>query len=394
MRILFSVTPAYGHLLPIVPLAAAARRAGHPVAVLTAASIGRAVADELPEAEHLAAGATPEVFSGDAARRTGANVMQPTPEVIGEIFGASRLDLGFAESLEKASAWQPELIVAESFDAIGPLLAAALGVPWAQMGLASAVPDVIAHAIAHTAAPRYTDRGVEPTPPLAYLDPCPAALQTPGWAPPAPVKLVRPQAHRRPGTSWSAPPFLQPQRPTVLVTLGTIFSAPELLNAVVGAVASTDVNVIATRGMAIQLDDAFPQENGEPALIEAPNVTWVPFVPIDDLLRPAALVVGVGGAGTVIAALCHGLPMVLWPQGAEQPINAARAEATGASVTIGDISQLAPAVTAALHNHAQLAAARAVRDQINAMPTPDEVVAELTTVEFAGQQAYPRSTAH
>lgn len=383
MRTLFSVTPAYGHLLPVAPLAAAFRRAGHEVALLTAAGFGPAVADELPEAEHLVAGVMPEVFSDDAARRTGANVMQPTPEIIGEIFGASRLDLGFEESLRQASAWQPELIIAESFDTIGPLLAAVLDVPWARIGIGPAAPNVIADAIAGKAAPRYAQRSVEPTPPLAYLDPCPAAMQNPGWEPAAPVKPLRPQAHRRPGTSWTAPAFPDPQRPTVLVTLGTVFSAPELLNAVVTAVASADVNVIATRGMAIRLETALPSGDAEAALVEAPNIAWVPFVPIDELLRDAALVVGVGGAGTVIAALSHGLPMVLWPHGAEQPINAARAEATGASVTIADASELAPAVNAALHNDDQLAAARAVRDQIAAMPTPEDVVAELTPAVLA-----------
>jgi UDP:flavonoid glycosyltransferase YjiC (YdhE family) len=36
MRILFSTTPALGHLLPLLPLARAARGHGHDVAVLTA----------------------------------------------------------------------------------------------------------------------------------------------------------------------------------------------------------------------------------------------------------------------------------------------------------------------------------------------------------------------
>jgi len=35
MRILFSSTPAFGHVLPMLPLARAARRAGHETALLT-----------------------------------------------------------------------------------------------------------------------------------------------------------------------------------------------------------------------------------------------------------------------------------------------------------------------------------------------------------------------
>ena len=53
------------------------------------------------------------------------------------------------------------------------------------------------------------------------------------------------------------------------------------------------------------------------------------FIPQSLLLPHCDLVVSHAGSGSVIGALTHGLPMVLLPMGADQPLNAARAEALG-----------------------------------------------------------------
>lgn len=65
MRILFSGVPAFGHLLPLLPLAREARWAGHDVAVLTNGDMAGPLGADLPV---LAAGpAVPEVSGVDAA---------------------------------------------------------------------------------------------------------------------------------------------------------------------------------------------------------------------------------------------------------------------------------------------------------------------------------------
>ena len=43
MRIAFAANPALGHVLPVLPLAIAARDAGHDVAFLAGASVGDAI---------------------------------------------------------------------------------------------------------------------------------------------------------------------------------------------------------------------------------------------------------------------------------------------------------------------------------------------------------------
>ncbi|MER6901823.1 glycosyltransferase, partial [Amycolatopsis sp. NPDC000740] len=327
MKLLFSATPAFGHVLPLVPLMQAALDAGHAVGLLSSAGFRASVADELPpEVEFLAAGAMPGEFSEEAARRTGADVFHPTPAVIGEIFGGARVDLGLSESIGKAADWRADLVVAEPFDAIGPAVAARLGIAWHRAGIGPALPAAISDEIDRAASAR-SGRSV---PASSYLDPCPPQLQDPDWSPASPVRPVRPQAHRRAkDAALELPEFDTPGKPTVLVTFGTIFSDPDVLATAVAAVADSGATAIATLGASLRHPAASQEVRADPT-----GVRYVPFVPLGQLFDRADLVVGAGGVGTILGALAHGLPMVLWPQGGDQPINAARAAASGSSLTV------------------------------------------------------------
>ncbi|MFD7117426.1 glycosyltransferase [Streptomyces sp. NPDC059922] len=375
MKLLFSATPAFGHILPLVPLMRAAAGAGHSVGLLSSAGFRAAVGEELPsEVEFLAAGVMPEVFSADAGRRTGADVFHPTPSTIGEIFGGSRVDLAVEESIEQATAWAPDLVVAEPFDAVGPLVAARLGVGWHKAGIGPALPAVITDEIERVASARYDRLGLRPVAASSYLDPCPPQLQDPDWSPVTPVRAVRPQAHRRPeDAALDLPGFGEPGKPTALVTLGTIFSDPDTLSAVVAAVTEAGVNVIATLGSSLRHPTA-----STTAPTDSAHVRYVPFVPLDQLLGKADLVVGAGGVGTVVATLAHGLPMVLWPQGADQPINAARAAASGASITVDSAAGITPAVAELLGHDAYRDRAQDIAADIAKLPPAAKVIAEIT----------------
>lgn len=378
MRLLFSATPAYGHILPLAGLVEAAIDAGNEVALLTSSAFRtEAVAELPPEVDFLAAGAMPTEFSGEAARRTGADVFHPTPSVIGEIFGGARLDLGGAESIRQAQQWAPDVIVAEAFDAIGPFVAARLGVAWHQAGIGAGVPTVIADEIERAAATRHAAAGLRPAPASSYIDPCPPAMQDPDWFSRVPVVPVRTQAHRRrEPVPFGRPAFADPGKPNVLVTLGTIFSDADVLAATVRAVLDCDVNVIATAGSSMR-DPGGTATNHDASAGD--RVHYVPFVPLDQLLTEADAVVGSGGSGTVLGTLAHGLPMVLWPQGADQPINAARAAASGASITVGGVGEIPAALARALGEDSYRRRARETATEIAERPSPANVVKELTS---------------
>ena len=80
----------------------------------------------------------------------------------------------------------------------------------------------------------------------------------------------------------------------------------------------------------------------------------------------------------MIGALAHGLPLVLVPMGADQPLNAKRCEALGVARVL-DAGEATPAtacqaVTAVLADQTHRQAAKRMRDEIAALPGPAHAV--------------------
>ena len=111
MRIAFAANPALGHVLPLLPLALAARGTGHEVAFVGGASLTATLAAfDLP---HVVAGPPdlPAVFEAiDAARLQGPRL------------AVAVWSLGFAEVvarpmahglLELSRSWRPDVVVHE-----------------------------------------------------------------------------------------------------------------------------------------------------------------------------------------------------------------------------------------------------------------------------------------
>ncbi|WP_454860028.1 nucleotide disphospho-sugar-binding domain-containing protein [Promicromonospora soli] len=371
MRVLFSAVPAYGHILPLAPLMEAAIAGGHTVGLLAGEGVRPLVEQELPPGvELLAAGVALEVFVAEAAKRGGGDPLHPTPAIIGETFGGTRLDLDREDALAAGRLWRPDLVVAEAFDTVGPLLAAHLGTPWHQAGLGPGIHAELRRLIDQAAAPHYESAGLEPEPASSYIDPCPQAFQAPGWVSPAPTLHVRARAHRRIMSAEMEPArFSDRTRPTVLLTLGTVFSDGSTLAELAPAVAAAGVNVVATLG---------PGQDQPPAVSGPGEVHWVSFVPLDQLLDDVDLVVAAGGSGTVLGAMSRGVPMVLYPQGTDQPMNAARADAAGVAVVVGDAAEVTGAVTRALDDVDLRTRAAEIAKEIANAPAPAQVVAVLT----------------
>ncbi|MEB3370842.1 hypothetical protein [Saccharopolyspora mangrovi] len=192
------------------------------------------------------------------------------------------MDLGAAETLALGRTWAPDLVVSEAFDAIGPMVAAELGIAWYRAGFGPATPAVIAE-IQHAATSRYRHAGLTAVAPRGYIDPCPALMQDPEWSSDVAVLPLRAQAHRRPrDMAYEPPAFHDPTKPTALVTLGTIFSDPDVLATTVDALAGHDLNVIATVGSSLTKPAAAHDPPRRPDGLE---VHLVPFVPLGQLLR-------------------------------------------------------------------------------------------------------------
>lgn len=113
--------------------------------------------------------------------------------------------------------------------------------------------------------------------------------------------------------------------PVVYVSLGTVFNAePRLLRTLATALATLGGTVVVSTGRT------------DPAALGQvpPGVLVRRFVPQPEVLCRAALFVTHGGMNSVNEALYAGVPMLVVPQGADQPMVARRVEELGAGLSL------------------------------------------------------------
>lgn len=212
-----------------------------------------------------------------------------------------------------------------------------------------------------------------PLPATAYVDPFPAVLQPPDDRPFADVIGIRPEAGEvRAGDVLPPGIEARPHDRTVYLTLGTLFNAVEEFALPIAALAALPVNVVLTCGFGV-----------EPAAFGTvpDNVVVEQFLPQALLLNRCSAVVCHGGAGTVIGALAHGIPVVCLPRGADQFGNATQVARSGAGVSLTpdevSVERIREAVRHVLDDPAYAAAATAVSAEIARLPAPAAVVDEL-----------------
>ncbi|TVT59343.1 glycosyltransferase family 1 protein [Amycolatopsis rhizosphaerae] len=354
MRILFSAVPAPGHLLPLLPLADAAAEAGHEVAFLTAADM----AGYLEGRTLLPAGPGVDELLIEVERRTsGGDARHPGAAAV-ENFAGARIDLGYPEALDRAHGFAPNLLVCEEFDFVGPLVAAALELPWAAHAIAAPVPGELSAALQARARAQHTTRDLRPRHRVALVDPLPDVLRSPTDPPLPDDRLpMRPAVH----TGGAVADL--PSGPLVLVSAGTSVRDPDLLTGLAGSVADAGFEVVVTI---------------EPGTLPRhPRVREIGFVPLAGLLPRVEAVVGTGGMGTVQATLSAGLPMVLQPVLADQPWNAQRVTAAGLGLAIDDPAEAGPAVRTVLAEPRYRTAAQAGAAATRSMPAPEVVLDDL-----------------
>ena len=204
----------------------------------------------------------------------------------------------------------------------------------------------------------------------------PPVFARPGDAPAPTAHLLRPESAEPAGES--PPPWVAglPPRPTVYATLGTVFDAypagRATFAAILVALREEPCTLIVTVGR-----DVDPAEYGpQPA-----NVRIERHILQDQLLPHCDLVVSQGGFGTVTGALGAGLPLVVIPIGADQPLNAVCCAALGVGVTVDPEDRTPDAIRAAvrtvLAHPTYRANAMRVRDEMAALPGPEQAVALL-----------------
>jgi UDP:flavonoid glycosyltransferase YjiC (YdhE family) len=360
VRVIFTTWAWPSHLYALVPLAWACRAAGHDVLVASEPEL----VDEI-------------VRSGLPAVAVGTGGVDTVGMVRGYLTGAPsgngpralQMVCAHAESMvggltDVARRWRADLIVYETTTMAGPLAAAAADIP--------AVRHLYGTDLLLKAKPFLVDLlaplATGPFDPFGFatIDPTPAGLQI------GTDYRRLPMRHIPFNGSGTLPDF--DERATVCVTWGHTVAKldPErfLVPSVLKELDGLDI-VLAVSSSQLPLLGKL-----------ADTVRVVVDTPLTHVLGKCDVVVGHGGASTILTALGHGLPMVLVPQLPDHKGHSARLAATGAGVMlpVQDMAEIRQHVEKVLAGDVERTAAGALRDEMRRQPTPAALVESLVSV--------------
>ncbi len=364
MRVLFAFAGGRGHAQPLVPIARAAAVAGHTVAFTGKARIVAAL-------EELGFTVFPSGPGGsDPPKRVPLRRLDPEKEDRDLGYGFARIVARrrAADVLALCAEWRPDVVVCDEFDFGATVAAERLDLPYATVLVNASGSFVRPAVVAELLDEVRAWNGLAADPDLQalrrylVLSPFPPSFRDPAFPLPPTGRCFRAE------TAMSA---ARDRTPTVYFTLGTVFNVEsgDLFTRVLGGLAELGVNVVATVGW-----DIDPAELGP----FPESVRLERYVPQSLILPECDAVVSHGGSGSVLGALAHGLPSVLLPMGADQPLNAARCEALGAGLVLDAVDatseDLREAVSAVLGDASYRTAAELVREEIASMPGPEDAL--------------------
>lgn len=387
MRVLFSSWAWPSHLYPMVPLAWALRAAGHEVVVAGPPGLtGAATASGLPFA---AVGRQVDAVARIREYIPGRTVSQPArgPRAV-SLF--ADLAAAMADDLVAlGQAWRPDLVVYEPTAYAGPLAAAVLGVPAVRLpwGADLMHRQATIDAERKVLTPLFRHHGLNGVDTLGALtvDICPPAMQVPDQARPGPIQRQPMRYLPYNGGTTPVPvplPPAQRRRPRVCVTWGTTVGRLDESLFLAGRVASA----LDTLNVGIVVAVAREQRHLLGALPD--RVKVVESVPLHAVLPHCDLVVGHGGAGTLLTGLTCGLAQLVIPQLVDHTFNAERFVATGAGLALtrdqADPSAIRDAVGELLEQPGYRKAAEEARAECEQRPSPAWVAQALPDLVRGG----------
>lgn len=452
MRFLFTTIPGFGHFHPILPLATCLKQAGHTVAVASAPAFA-------PVIEAAGLEALPAGMDWDESRllETLPEIRTVPMELQGDwIMRSVFLDRSPRRMAQDLAAlavdWKPDAILSGTYEFGGALAAESLNLPYISCSISFRWNRWFLKRVAGRALRVLRkELGLPPDPAFTafgrYLD---LSFVPPSWdleealSRPALARLVRGKVfdpreklrqrllglraltlrpfllvnrwrgggaidrntrfigiHRTKVSDAAPPGWLaeMPAHPLVYVSLGTVFGAqyPEIFQTILDGLRNQPLNLVLTVGDAVDPAQFGPQPG---------NVRIERFIPreqLQPLLAKTALCVCHAGYGTVSEALALGVPLMLLPLAADQPVIAQMCFANGLSpelpaqawrlngkgLPIVRPDQLTPnmfreAARAALDDPAFLIAAKRLRAELRALPGLADAVRWIENVAESG----------
>lgn len=343
MRVLFTTHPGFGHFHPLVPLARALQQAGHAVAFAAAAAFQPVIAGNglrgfVAGADWEALGSTVE----DMQKRQAAagSDMAARRSFMAKMFIEQFGQRMLPDLIKIGGEFAPDLIVRDSVEFAGCVAAEKLGIPHVSIQVGAGHPagmrtpefaghlDALRATVALPADPsvdmlyRYLHLIFAPA---AYFAELPL---------PATAHCFAPELFDQSG-SEALPAWVATlgTRPLVYATLGTVFNKVfHPFAAITKGLADAPVELAVTVGR-----DLDPQALGP----QPPHVHIERYIPQTLLFPHCAAAILHGGYNSVVSALCHGLPLVIVPLAADQPMNAERCQKLGVAQVIQP-SELSP----------------------------------------------------
>ncbi|MDT0263951.1 glycosyltransferase [Jatrophihabitans lederbergiae] len=365
MLFLFTFAGGNGHFLPTLPIARELAARGHQVRYACQELMVRTV-----EAEGLIAIASGgRTLLDPSARRPLVTLDRNAEEQAVRGTFAGRIATERAGRVrEIAGHWKPDAIIRDELDFGAAVAAEALEIPHAGVTVLAAGGMIRAALVADPLTALRAQYGLGADPALSMLHryltltPVPPSYRDPTDPLPSTAHHLRPAVLEAVGDTGPAPPG---DRPTVYFTLGTIFhqESGDLFGRVLAGLRDLAADVIVTVGR--ELD---PRELGE----QPAHVRVERFIPHASLLPHCAAVVSHAGSGSVIGALAFGVPSVLLPMGADQPLNGDRCAALGVAKVLDPVTcspqQVGQAVLDVLDVPSYRAAASRLRIEIRELP--------------------------
>ncbi|SMG19592.1 glycosyltransferase [Agreia pratensis] len=380
LNIAFSFPRGRGHLAPLLPIARHAEALGHHTAligarepVLEQTGFTRLCPRDitLPSSTVGTGSMRPfdskrvlqkveEVFLGTAAYGALIDVHQLLTEWPADILVCSEFDFGAMTAAEEAGL---PCVVVTAFATASNSWKDSIRVPIQQLRFAA---------------------GLAPDPHLTMLDgaltvvPATASMRPDSdfggsvmRLRPTPVEIAAPH----PAAEWFR---AGDEAIRIYVTLGTEFntSSGDLFSRILDAVAGLSARILVTTGPWVDPRTVEPTED-----LGQSSIRVEQYVPQAELMPHADLVVNHGGSGSVVGALHAGVPVLVFPLGADQVPNGDYVEAAGAGAVLiaesATSTEIRTVATHILSTPTYRLAGQAIATQLRALPAVEEVVAAI-----------------
>ncbi|MCO1580093.1 DUF1205 domain-containing protein [Crossiella sp. SN42] len=378
MRVLFTSSAGLGHLFPMIPTAWALRAAGHEVRVATtggaataAANAGLTVVESSPGVDwEVEVQRVMKERFGDEGMPA-AQPGQPRPDIMahaGFMF-AHMADLATDETIRQAQLWQPDLVVYDLTDAVGPMVAAKLGIPCVQHGFGLTNASDLFEGMLPNLGGTFDRLGIDGlADPVTAIDLAPPSLE--GELNGISTRYV---AYNGGAVlpEWLSGPK---ERPRIVITMGTAMAVMVGLGpwrAILDAAAEADAELVLAAGSTDLSGLDLPA-----------HARVIEYVPLSALLPVCDALVHHGGSGSTLTAVASGVTQLIVPQGADQFYNAERIDKRGAGLSAEHEGVTGEQLHRLLHDEKLKATVAEVRAEMAAMPSPAALVPRL--VEIAG----------